>query len=314
MIEDDTAALLLNANQDAAGILRFELRGWNPSLRSVMTEPTAPRLNKIPFLIGDLLLLAVAGWIVQQGPGPLGVWAGVIVAACAALGAWLAVMPFLVEFRAATKLAEAGELTNAVAQLKNLQQVNDQIAAATAQWQAVQEKSGQAVTAADDIAKRIASEAKAFSEFLQKANDNEKNILRTEAEKLRRGEAEWLQITVRLLDHVHALHQAGVRSGQRGLVEQLGQFQNACRDTARRMGLVAVTPVEGEPFSEKTHQLLEDAAKPGSGAKIAAVLATGYTFQGQMIRRPLVSLQQGVTEEAEPEPQLSFEEPARSGV
>lgn len=279
-----------------------------------MTEQTMPRLNKIPFFIGDLLLLAVAAWIVQQGPGPLGVWSGAIVAACAALGAWLAVTPFLVEYRAATKLAEAGELTGALAHLKNLQQVNDQIAAATAQWQAVQEKSTQTVSAADDIAKRIAAEAKAFSDFLQKANDNEKHILRTETEKLRRGEAEWLQIVVRLLDHVHALHQAGVRSGQRGLVEQLGQFQNACRDTARRVGLVAVAPTEGEPFNEQAHQLLEDAAKPGSGAKISAILATGFTFQGQMIRRPLVSVERSEPEEADPDPQLSFEGTARSGV
>ena len=279
-----------------------------------MTEQTAPRLNKIPFLIGDLLLLLVAGWIVYQGPLPLGVWQTGLVAACAALGAWLAVTPFLVEFRAAAKLAEAGELTSAVAQLKNLQQIGEQIAAATAQWQTVQEKSGQAVTAADDITKRIAAEAKAFSEFLQKANDNEKNILRTEADKLRRGEAEWLQIIVRMLDHVHALHLAGVRSGQRGLIEQLGQFQNACRDTARRVGLAAVGPQEGEPFNDEAHQLLEDAAQPAPGAKIATVLATGYTFQGQLIRRPLVALQ-GVAAEAveeEPEKQLSFEEQAQS--
>jgi hypothetical protein len=57
-----------------------------------------------------------------------------------------------------------------------------------------------------------------------------KNHLRLEIEKLRRGEGEWLQVMVRVLDHVQALHLAGQRSGQRNLIEQLTHFQNSCRD------------------------------------------------------------------------------------
>ena len=58
--------------------------------------------------------------------------------------------------------------------------------------------------------------------------------VRLEVEKLRRAEGEWLQVLVRVLDHVYALHLGALRSGQPNLIEQLSNFQNACRDAARR--------------------------------------------------------------------------------
>ena len=42
------------------------------------------------------------------------------------------------------------------------------------------------------VADKMAAEAKAFAEFLQKANDTEKSHLRLEVEKFRRGESQWL--------------------------------------------------------------------------------------------------------------------------
>src|SRR5207253_2985991 len=132
---------------------------------------------------------------------------------------------------------------------------------------------------------------KAFADFMQKTNDAEKGHLRLEVDKLRRGEGEWLQSVVRILDHVYAIHQAGVRSGQPALKEQLGQFQTACRETVRRMGLIAFEAKPDEPFNEKTHQLLDPEAKPPPHARVAETIATGYTFQGQFVRPALVRLQ-----------------------
>ena len=152
----------------------------------------------------------------------------------------------------------------------------------------------------------MSAEAKAFGDFMQKANDTEKGHLRLEVDKLRRGEGEWLQSTVRILDHVYALHLAGVRSGQPALTEQLGQFQGACREAVRRLGLVAFEAKPGEPFNEKTHQLLDPEAKPPSHARITETIATGYTFQGQLLRCALVGVQAAPEPEPEAE-QLSLE-------
>src|SRR5438034_11468072 len=71
------------------------------------------------------------------------------------LGCVLGVLPFLLEYRAAMKLAEADRLTNAVLQIENLEIIGRQIANATAGWQTAQEHADKAVEAAREIADGI---------------------------------------------------------------------------------------------------------------------------------------------------------------
>ena len=144
------------------------------------------------------------------------------------IGALIAMLPFFLEYRAAVKMVETGAMVSTVSQFQNLEEIVRQIGGATSQWQGVQEHSARTATTAKEISERITTEAAAFSQFLQKVNDSEKANLRLEVEKMRRAEADWLQIIVRLLDHTYALHQAAVRSGQPALIEQLGHFQK-CR-------------------------------------------------------------------------------------
>jgi hypothetical protein len=60
---------------------------------------------------------------------------------------------------------------------------------------------------------------------------------------------------------------------------------------------------------------LLDGTKPVEGALLADVLAPGYTFQGQVIRLPVVSLKNGAVKKEEiPEAQLSLEQAARPVV
>jgi len=220
-----------------------------------MSERTAPRLPKWPFFLADLVLLGAAWLIFWQSRTPMTPWETFFCSGCVALGAVLGVAPYLLQYRAAMKLTEADRLTKAVLQIENLEIIGRQITNATANWQTAHEHSIHAVDTAREIAEGITAEARAFSEFLQKANDTEKNHLRLEVDKLRRSEGEWLQILVRILDHIYALYQAAVRSGQSNLVEQLGLFQDSCRDVARRVGLVPFTAIPGESYDSKLHQL-----------------------------------------------------------
>ena len=115
-----------------------------------------------------------------------------------------------------------------------------------------------------------------------------------------------------MLDHVYALHQGASRSGQPKLAEQVGNFQMACRDSARRVGLTPFTANEGEPFDAQRHQLVEEGAKAPADAVVAETIATGYTFQGRLVRPALVRLRDGeaavaaVTTEAAPEKQSAL--------
>ncbi|MBI3417862.1 MAG: nucleotide exchange factor GrpE [Verrucomicrobia bacterium] len=258
-----------------------------------MTDRLTPKLPKWPFLLGDILLVAVAVAIVFRGEGAFDT---LEIAACVvsvALGAWFCVTPFLKEYRTASQLAENNGLADTLTQIQNLENVGAQIATATSQWQNVQEQSSRTAAAAKEIAEHIAAESKSFSEFLQKANEQEKNHLRLEVEKLRRAEGDWLQIVVRLLDHIYALNVAAGHSGQPNLIEQLGNFQNACREVVRRVGLVPFVIKPGEAFDAKIHQLPDPETNVAANAQVAETLATGFTFQGQLLRPAIVNLQPG---------------------
>ena len=179
-----------------------------------MNQPV-PRLSKLPFLIGDILLIAAAIYVAQFGQ-LLGQWQYVAIISALAFGAWLFAWPFVLEFRAATKIAEASALNDVTTKIGDLNKVTTSISSAILEWQHVQQSSTQFVTSAQHIAEQMTDEARRFGELMSKLHENEKNHLRLEVEKLRRVEGDWLGVTVRMLDHVHALHCAGLRSGSTG--------------------------------------------------------------------------------------------------
>lgn len=261
-----------------------------------MLNQSEPKLSKLPFYLGDALLLGAAYFIYFQSKLPMGPWQIFFVVVCVAGGACLAIMPFLLEYRIMVKLAEARALSTVMSQMQNLEGLTGHITNATGQWQGVQEQAEKTATLAKELAQRMTAEVQAFTEFMQRANDSERATLRLELEKSRRGENDWLQVLVRMLDHVFALHQGALRSGQPNLIAQLGGFQNACRDAARRVGLSPLVASDAEPFDSQRHQLMDGDAKPASDALVAETVAAGYTFQGKLLRPVLVRLRNGQTE------------------
>jgi len=256
-----------------------------------MRDPKETRLSKWAFFLGDFLLLGAAGLIYSKSSLPLGAWQIGFIVLCVAAGAWLAVLPFLLEYRVVARFAEADALADVVGQITSLESIAEQITGATARWQSVQEAADKVAMTAKGIAERMSAEAKAFTEFMQRANDSEKATLRLEADKLRRAEGDWVHVMVRMLDHVYALHLGAVRSGQANVIAQLDHFQRACRDSARRIGLTPFAANPAEPFDAQRHQLLDGEQAPPDGATVAETIATGYTFQGRLLRPALVRLQ-----------------------
>ncbi len=245
----------------------------------------------LPFLIGAALLDYFAWWIVQKSEHPINIWMGVLALVSVGGAAWVSVIPFLTDAENATKLEELDKLQSAANQIQNLEKVGTQIAIATAQWQNVQEHNAKAIESAKQVSEEMSAEALRFADFMKQANDSEKATLRLEVEKLKRAETDWLQVLVRVLDHVYALHRAAKHSGQPNLMEQLAHFQNACRDAARRVGLVAFAPAAGDGFEPGQHQTADGRKDIPDDAKIFETVATGYTFQGQMLRPALVLIE-----------------------
>ena len=223
----------------------------------------------------------------------MGPWEIVASVFCAVMGTVLGVLPFLKEYQATVKLAEAEGLATVVGQIEKVEEIAALIGGSTARWQTVQEAAGKTAGTAKEIADKMAAEVKAFNEFLQRANDGEKAALRLEIDKLRRVETEWLQVLVRMLDHVYALHRASLESRQPTLIEQLANFQSACRDAARRVGLMPLVATPAEIFDERRHQLMDGEPRPAADAAVEETIASGYTFQGKLIRPVLVRLRNG---------------------
>jgi len=267
-----------------------------------MKEASDWNIPKWPFLAANATLLLVAAAVVLRAAHPVSQNDIVIAVASVALGALLGCLPFLLEYRATKNLIEINAVTTVAEQLNDLKKYSAQIAAATDQWALVQDatkgNTEKTVAAAGEIAARMATEIHEFNEFQVKLNDTEKGALRLEVEKLRRTEGEWLQVLARILDHIFALHNAAARSGQPELAEQIGQFQNACRDVARRVGLTPFGAADGEEFDIERHRV-HGVENPPPDGQVAETLAPGLTFQGRLIRPALVRLRGTATPAAE---------------
>ena len=254
-----------------------------------MSDQKVEWLPKWPFFLADVLLLGVAWMIYRQSPAPIGIWPMTVSAFCVIAAAFWGLAPFVLEHRAAVRLSEAASLAEAMAGVKTVREVAAQISRATGLWQTVQEQADRTVAATKEFNSKASSEAQALAQTMQRLNDGEKATLRVEVDKLRRTETEWLQVLVRVMDHVFAVHQAAIRSGKPALIEQMDLFQTACRDAARRVGLAQYSAEPGEAFDDGRHQWMDPktTAKPGSA--IGETVASGYTFRGQIIRLALVS-------------------------
>jgi len=252
-----------------------------------MRDTNSLSVPKWPFFLGDAVMLGIAYFIYYDNKSPLGHWEITACGICAALGALLGVLPFVLDYRALTKAIEAEAVGTASEKIQNLERLAAQISGATNQWEHVHLQAEKTSVAAKEITERMAAEVRDFTEFMQKINEGERSTLRLEVEKLHRAENDWLQVLVHVLDHIYALHTGAARSGQPRLVEQLTHFQNACRDAARRVGLTPFAAAAGDIFDAQRHQPAGDEAPP-AGAVIAENLAPGYTLQGRVIRPALV--------------------------
>jgi molecular chaperone GrpE (heat shock protein) len=243
-------------------------------------------------LLSNGALLVVAFFIVWKSPHPIPQWEIIVCSVSAGFGTVIGILPFILDYRVVGKAIEADALGSVAEKIRNLEQLAAQITTATNQWEVAQGQAEKTSAGAKEIADKMAAEVHEFSEFMGKMNDSEKATLRLEVEKLHRGEAEWLQVLVRILDHVFALHAAATHSGQPKLAEQITQFQNACHSTVRRIGLTPFIAMPDEPFNAERHQAVDTKGKVPADAVVAETVGSGFTLQGKLLRPALVRLRE----------------------
>jgi molecular chaperone GrpE (heat shock protein) len=275
-----------------------------------MTNRPPPTLAKWPFILTDVVILVGVAWLIRYVLPPkttLDYLAMLTFIVLWMIASWYSILPWIKEYQAQTKFVESESLTSAVEQISRLEEVGARVQTATASWQSAQDAAVRVTNVAREIEERIKADSKDFMEFAERVSNEEKQHLRLEIDKLRRAEAEWLQVSARMLDHTFALTAAALRSGQPNLATQMTNFQNACREAARRVGLVAFHPAAGDLFDDRSQQLEDANAKPAEGSVVSDILATGYTFQGQLLRKALVRLSNSP---GSPQPEPQQQEPA----
>ncbi len=255
------------------------------------------KIPKWPFLLAQILLLGFAYFFVWLSPHPIAQWEIIACFAAATVGVIVGILPFVLDYRVMGKFIEAEALGEVADKIQNLKVVATQISSATNEWLNVHTQAEKISNGAKEISDRMGEEVRQFSDFMQKMNDSEKAALRLDAEKLRRAEGDWLQTLVHILDHIYALSSAAARSGKPELAAQIENFQNACRGTARRIGLVPFLAAPGEKLDPQKHQAANE-NETDEGAVVSETLASGYTFQGKLVRPALVKLRAAAEEPA----------------
>ena len=253
---------------------------------------TTPTVAKWPFLLGDLSVLvaaAILAWLAHTGELTWSLGLAAVIAVAVAIGAWILVTPFLRDHDGRLKLLEQDGLSDTMAQIRQLEGVAGAVTAAGNQVVASERGLALANEAARSLMDEMHAERRAFAESIRRQDEQDRQTLRLELDKLRRGEEESLKLICHLLDHNYAVFLAGVRSGQPEVARQLGNFRAACLDAVRRVGIVSHEAQAGEPFHPDTHQT-DDGRIPPEGALIAGTVACGYSIRGLPVRPIIVQI------------------------
>ncbi len=253
-------------------------------------EPNEPHLAKWPFLLGDAVTVTMAYLIYWQSPQPMGLWQVGLAVLCVAGGACLSITPFLLEYWVVARLAETRALTAPVEQLRKLESMTVPTNAAAGQKQSLPEEASEADAAGKGTLQRKGVGVHGGTGFMQPIHDSAKTDLPLEVETLHRLQGDWLQALMQVLDHVYALQLGALRSGQPNLIEQIGTFQDACREAAERIGLSPFIAEPAERFDAQRYQRVEANGPVPAHATVAETITPGYTFHGHLLRPALVRL------------------------
>jgi molecular chaperone GrpE (heat shock protein) len=275
-----------------------------------MSEPKVPQMKKWPFLVADAVAFLGCYLIYTRGSGPWGNGEMAAFIVCGSLGMFFLCFPFYQEYRLDARFAEADQLARVTEFMTQLGKVKNGVTIATAHLETAQDYAEKTIEASKEIAERMTDEAKAFADFMAKANDTEKAHLELEVEKLKRGESEWIKTLMTTLDETFRLCDAASRSGNTLVVETLTKFQSVCRAAAGRVGLVAFEPEFGEPFDSEKHVVADSEAVAPEGARVGGTVAPGYTYMRRTLRPAAVELQGGgIGAVPEPEDETAELEP-----
>ncbi len=153
----------------------------------------APRLPKLPFLIGDAILLATALFIALRSDPPLSATALAVIAGCVGLGAILAVIPFLADY-ARRQDEDLTERQNSLEALARTTAASaEQISIAASGLHSIAELAQKNLKTAEQLPHKLQERINEFNQQRDEAAVAEIETLTQEVNALRASEAEKLE-------------------------------------------------------------------------------------------------------------------------
>lgn len=153
----------------------------------------APPLKIWPFLAGDAVLLATAFLIANQAHAPLTGAPLIAVAGCVALGAVLAVIPFVLNHTHRQDLALADRQREIAALARSTATSAEQLSIAAASLHAIAESAARAAKLAEQIPHKVQDKINDFKTQLNEVAVTENESLSQEINTLRASETERLE-------------------------------------------------------------------------------------------------------------------------
>ena len=156
-------------------------------------QEEVPPLNPWPFLIGDAILLATAVLIGLQAHAPLNGLPLIAIASCVALGALLAVIPFLLNYTRSQELALEERQREIAALAQSTATSAEQISIAAASLHSIAENTIRSIKLGEQLPQKIQEKINEFKSQLNEVAVTENEALAQEINTLRTSETERLE-------------------------------------------------------------------------------------------------------------------------
>ena len=252
------------------------------------TASTTSSVNKMPFYVADAVLILASICILAFAQHPLSgsaCWALAVILGC---GAWIAILPWFQENKNNAALSQLDGLRSVSECIQQMNTFSAGMNSAIASLANVQKMTEASARAASEAENKIVAHSQDFAERLAQAVNYEKSSFQIEIDKLHRIENDWLSTGIGIMDHVLALTNAGIQSGKPEIIEQMRRFRGACLEFAARAGLQPFLPAPTDTYDPEKHVLPPNTPTPDPSTKISRVLAPGFNYQGQLIRKAMV--------------------------
>lgn len=159
-----------------------------------------PKLPKLPFLVGDAILLGVAWLIVYRSAGPLSANAIAAVTACVAVGALLGVVPFLTDYARKQDEALDDRQRGLEALSRTVNTAAEQISIAANGLQEITDLLHRNLKHAEQLPQKLQEKIAEFNAQLDNVREDDREELEKELVELRASESERLQAVT---DRIH---------------------------------------------------------------------------------------------------------------